>query len=151
MEQQTLISKNEGPNGGILLFAGRSNRQLAKRIAASLKMKLGKIVLREFKDGETFVKFNQNIRGQEVFLIQSTNAPARNILELLIMIDAARRASARRITVVIPYYGYARAERKDEPRIAITAKLLANLLVTAGAHRILTLDLHASAIQGFLT
>lgn len=131
------------------LFSGRAHPELAQRIAAYLNLELGKTEFRDFSDGETWVKYSENIRGQDVFIIQPTNAPARNILELLIMIDAARRASARRITAVIPYFGYARQDRKDQPRVSITAKLVANLLTTAGADRILTMDLHAPQIQGF--
>jgi ribose-phosphate pyrophosphokinase len=131
------------------LFSGRAHPELAQRIAAYLNLELGKNEFQEFSDGETWVKFCENIRGQDVFIIQPTCAPPRNLLELLIMIDAAKRASARRITAVIPYFGYARQDRKDQPRVSITAKLVANLLTTAGAHRILTMDLHAPQIQGF--
>jgi ribose-phosphate pyrophosphokinase len=131
------------------LFSGRAHPELAQRIAAYLNLELGKNEFREFSDGETWVKYCENIRGQDIFIIQPTGAPARNLLELLIMIDAARRASARRITAVIPYFGYARQDRKDQPRVSITAKLVANLLMTAGADRILTMDLHAPQIQGF--
>lgn len=131
------------------LFSGSSNPELAAKIAEHLGVELGQIKIRRFKDGEIWVKYTENIRGADVFLIQPTNAPADNILELLIMMDAARRASARRITAVIPYYGYARQDRKDQPRVAITAKLLANLIVQAGADRVLTMDLHAAQIQGF--
>lgn len=131
------------------LFSGRAHPELAQRIAAYLNLELGKNEFQEFSDGETWVKFCENIRGQDVFIIQPTCAPARNLLELLIMIDAAKRASARRITAVMPYFGYARQDRKDQPRVSITAKLVANLLTTAGANRILTMDLHAPQIQGF--
>jgi ribose-phosphate pyrophosphokinase len=131
------------------LFSGRAHPELAQRIAAYLNLELGKNEFQEFSDGETWVKFCENIRGQDVFIIQPTCAPPRNLLELLIMIDAAKRASARRITAVIPYFGYARQDRKDQPRVSITAKLVANLLTTAGANRILTMDLHAPQIQGF--
>ncbi len=132
-----------------LIFSGNANRPLAEKIAAYLHMPLGDSTIRYFSDGEIWVKYNQNIRGADVFLIQPTNAPARNLLELLIMIDAAKRASAERITAVIPYYGYARQDRKDQPRVAVSAKLMANLLSTAGANRVLTMDLHAPQIQGF--
>ncbi|MCG3158943.1 MAG: Ribose-phosphate pyrophosphokinase [bacterium] len=131
------------------LFSGRAHPELAQKIAAYLNLELGKSEFREFSDGETWVKFSENIRGQDVFIIQPTNSPPRNLLELLIMLDAARRASARRITAVIPYFGYARQDRKDQPRVSITAKLVANLLTTAGADRILTMDLHAPQLQGF--
>lgn len=131
------------------LFSGRAHPELAQRIANYLNLELGKTEFREFSDGETWVKYCENIRGQDVFIIQPTCAPARNLLELLIMIDAAKRASARRLTAVIPYFGYARQDRKDQPRVSITAKLVANLLTTAGADRVLTMDLHAPQIQGF--
>lgn len=132
-----------------IIFSGNANRGLAERIAQYLDIPLGHSTIKYFSDGELWVKYNQNIRGADVFIIQSTNAPARNLLELLIMMDAARRASSKRITAVIPYYGYARQDRKDQPRVAISAKLIANLLITAGADRILTMDLHAPQIQGF--
>ncbi len=132
-----------------VIVSGNANRKLAEKICEGLKIPLAKATIRYFSDGELWVKYNENIRGADVFIIQPTNAPARNLLELLIMIDAARRASAERITAVIPYYGYARQDRKDQPRVAISAKLMANLLTTAGASRILTMDLHAPQIQGF--
>lgn len=131
------------------IFSGRAHPELAEKIAGYLNLELGKNEFREFSDGETWVKFSENIRGQDVFIIQPTNSPARNLLELLIMIDAARRASAARIAAVIPYFGYARQDRKDQPRVSITAKLVANLIATAGADRILTMDLHAPQVQGF--
>jgi len=132
-----------------MIFAGSSNPPLAEKIADSIGVPLGQLELKHFSDGEIWVKFGENIRGREVFLIQSTNPPAENLLELLVMIDAARRASAKRITAVIPYFGYARQDRKDQPRVAITAKLMANLITVAGADRVMTMDLHASQIQGF--
>lgn len=122
---------------------------MAKKITQYLNIELGDNTIRDFSDGETWVKYNENIRGADVFLIQSTNAPPRNLLELLIMIDAAKRASAKRITAVIPYFGYARQDRKDQPRVSITAKLVANLLTTAGADRVLSMEMHAAQIQGF--
>lgn len=131
------------------LFSGRANPELAQKIGAYLNLALGQNEFRDFSDGETWVKYCENIRGADVFIIQSTCSPPRNLLELLIMCDAARRASARRITAVIPYFGYARQDRKDQPRVSITAKLVANLLTTAGADRVLTMDLHAPQIQGF--
>ena len=131
------------------LITGRSNRPLAEQIARYIGVELTACELRNFSDSELFIQINENIRGADVFIIQSTNPPAENILELLILIEAARRASASRITAVIPYYGYARQDRKDKPRVAITAKLIANLITTAGADRIITMDLHASQIQGF--
>lgn len=132
-----------------MIFSGGSNKPLADKIAQKLGKPLGAIELKRFSDGEIWVKFGENIRGCDVFLIQSTNPPAENLLELLIMIDAAKRASANRITAVIPYFGYSRQDRKDQPRVSITAKLVANLLTTAGADRIMTMDLHAAQIQGF--
>lgn len=131
------------------IFAGSASIELAQKIASYLNVPLGKSETRRFSDGELWVKYNENIRGADVFIIQSTHPPADNLLELLIMIDAARRASARRVTAVIPYYGYARQDRKDQPRVSITAKLAANLITTAGAERVLTMDLHSSQIQGF--
>jgi ribose-phosphate pyrophosphokinase len=131
------------------VFAGRANRPLAEQIANYLDTDLGACEIRQFADGEIFMKFNENVRGVDVFIVQPTFPPAENLLELLIMIDAASRASASRITAVIPYYGYARQDRKDQPRVAITAKLVANLITEAGADRVLTMDLHAGQIQGF--
>ncbi|GIK61781.1 MAG: ribose-phosphate pyrophosphokinase [Ignavibacteriota bacterium] len=132
-----------------MIFAGASNSPLAKKIASRVGKPLGLIELKRFSDGEIWVKFGENIRGLDIFLIQSTNPPADNLMELLIMIDAAKRASAKNITAVIPYFGYARQDRKDQPRVAITAKLIANLLTVAGADRIITMDLHAAQIQGY--
>lgn len=132
-----------------MIFAGGSNIPLAKKIASRIGKPLGAVELKRFSDGEIWVKFGENIRGLDVFLIQSTNPPADNWMELLIMIDAAKRASANTITAVIPYFGYARQDRKDQPRVAITAKLMANLLTVAGASRIITMDLHAAQIQGY--
>jgi len=132
------------------IFSGTSNPKLAKKITDRLKCDLGRIEIRRFPDGETFVKVLENIRGKDVFIVQSISQPPNeNLMELLIMIDAMRRASAARITAVLPFYGYARQDRKDQPRVPITAKLVANLLVAAGANRILTMDLHAQQIQGF--
>lgn len=132
------------------IFAGNSNKNLAEEIGRYLNMSLGQIDVFRFPDGEINVKIEESVRGEDVFIIQSTCPPANEyLMELLIMIDALRRASAGRITAVIPYYGYARQERKTKPREPITAKLVANLLVSAGANRILTMDLHAGQIQGF--
>jgi len=131
------------------LFSGSSNKPLAERIAGELKKKVSDCTLKRFSDDEIFFQIDENIRGMDVFIIQSTNPPASNLMELFIMIDACRRASARRITAVIPYYGYARQDRKDQPRVAITAKLVANLITTAGVDRVVLMDLHASQIQGF--
>jgi ribose-phosphate pyrophosphokinase len=133
----------------IKLVTGTSNPGLAQKIAAYLELELANCSVTRFSDGEIFVQINENIRGADLFIIQSTNPPAENLMELLMLIDASRRASAMRITAVIPYYGYSRQERKDRPRVPITAKLAANLITTAGADRILTFDLHASPIQGF--
>ena len=132
-----------------MIFAGGSNIPLAKKIASRIGKPLGTLELKRFSDGEIWVKYGENIRGLDIFIIQSTNTPADNWIELLIMIDAAKRASAQNITAVIPYFGYARQDRKDQPRVAITAKLMANLLTVAGASRIITMDLHAAQIQGY--
>ncbi len=133
----------------IQIITGTSNSILAEKIAQFLNCKLTDCTVKRFSDGEVFVQINENIRGADLFIIQPTNPPADNLMELLMLIEASRRASAMRITAVIPYYGYARADRKDRPRVSITAKLVANLLTTAGADRIITMDLHASQIQGF--
>ena len=132
------------------IFCGTSNQPLARDICASIGMEVGKSTIKPFPDGETFVKIEENVRGEDVFLVQSTSPPTNHhLMEMFIMIDALRRASAARITTVLPFYGYARQDRKDQPRVPITAKLIANLLVAAGASRILTMDLHAQQIQGF--
>lgn len=132
------------------LIAGNSNAPLAEAMAKHLNMSLTKASIRRFSDGEIFVEVEENVRGQDVFLIQSTSHPANeHIMELLITLDALKRASARRITAVIPYFGYARQDRKPGPRTPITAKLVANLITEAGADRVLTIDLHAGQIQGF--
>ena len=131
------------------LYAGRANYQLAKEIAKRIGQPLGECEIKNFSDGEIWIKYNENIRGSDVFIIQSTNPPADNLMELLIMIDAAKRASARRVTAVIPYFGYARQDRKDQPRVSVTAKLVANLITESGADRVITMDLHAPQIQGF--
>jgi ribose-phosphate pyrophosphokinase len=134
----------------VKIFSGTSNPPLAKAIAASIGIELGQCTVSAFPDGETFVKIEENVRGEDVFIVQSTSPPTNHhLMELFIMMDALRRASASRITAVLPYYGYARQDRKDQPRVPITAKLVANLLVAAGANRILTMDLHAQQIQGF--
>ena len=137
-------------NGELKLFSGRANLDLAEGIAQSLNIPLGKIEIVDFSDGEINVYIQENVRGMDCFLVQSTCTPAQsNIMELLILVDAFRRASARRITAVMPYFGYARQDRKVQPRVPITAKLVANLLGAAGTDRILTMDLHAGQIQGF--
>jgi ribose-phosphate pyrophosphokinase len=133
----------------MLLMAGTANRPLAEEIAAQLNEPLCRVTIRRFADGEIFVKIDENVRGQDVFIIQPTNAPAENLVELLILIDAAKRASAARVTAVIPYFGYARQDRKDQPRVAISAKLMANVITTAGAERVLGLDFHQHQLQGF--
>ncbi|RKX23118.1 MAG: ribose-phosphate diphosphokinase [Candidatus Zixiibacteriota bacterium] len=133
----------------IKIVSGKSNRNLADNIASYLKVGVTDCTIKRFSDGEVFVQINENVRGSDFFIVQPTNPPAENLMELLMLIDAARRASAMRITAVIPYYGYARQDRKDRPRVAITSKLIANLITTAGADRIITMDLHASQLQGF--
>ena len=132
------------------LISGTSHPDLARNISEYLKVSLCDVTVKAFPDGETFVKINENIRGQDVFIIQPTCPPTNsNLMELLITVDAAKRASAKRITAVIPFFGYARQDRKDQPRVPITAKLVANLLAAAGVNRVLTMDLHAGQIQGF--
>ncbi|MCB0729400.1 MAG: ribose-phosphate pyrophosphokinase [Ignavibacteriae bacterium] len=134
---------------GPRLFSGSSNPELAHKIAQYIGSPLGALELKKFSDGEIWVKYKENIRGGDVYLIQSTHNPAENLMELLIMIDAAKRSSVSRVTAVIPYFGYARQDRKDQPRVAITAKLVANLITVAGADRIIAMDLHAAQVQGF--
>ena len=137
-------------NGAIKLVAGNSNPALADAIAAYLETPLTKAVVRRFADMEIFVEIQENVRGADVFVLQSTSFPANDhLMELLIIIDALRRSSARRITAVIPYFGYARQDRKPGPRTPISAKLVANLITVAGANRVLSVDLHAGQIQGF--
>ncbi|HRZ39020.1 MAG TPA: ribose-phosphate pyrophosphokinase [Candidatus Paceibacterota bacterium] len=132
------------------IFSGTSNQPLAEAICKYIGIELGKCDVTRFPDGETFVKILENVRGQDAFIVQSTSPPTNHhLMELFIMMDALRRASASRITAVLPFYGYARQDRKDQPRVPITAKLVANLLVAAGANRVLTMDLHAQQIQGF--
>lgn len=137
-------------NNDIRIFTGNANPELARKICAHLKVPLGRAMVTTFSDGEIRVEVGENVRGRDVFLIQPTCPPAsQNLLELLVMMDAVKRASARRITAVIPYFGFARQDRKVAPRVPITAKLVADLLSTAGANRVLTLDLHVGQIQGF--
>jgi ribose-phosphate pyrophosphokinase len=132
------------------VFSGSANRDLAERICKYLGVPLGQATIKSFPDGETYVKIEENIRGRDVFIVQPTSPPTNeHLMELLIMVDAARRASADRITAVIPFFGYARQDRKDQPRVPITAKLVANLLHASGVHRVLTMDLHAQQVQGF--
>jgi ribose-phosphate pyrophosphokinase len=137
------------PRRGFKLLAGTANPALAEEISACLGVELGKVTMSRFSDGEIFVRIDENIRGHDVFIVQPTNPPAENIMELLLILDAVRRASAARTTCVMPYYGYSRQDRKDQPRVAIGAKLMANLIVTAGADRVLGIDFHQHALQGF--
>ena len=131
------------------IFSGRATRYLAEKIAISYGKKLGDVLVTDFSDGEFQPSFEENVRGNDLFIVQSTFAPSDNLFELLLMIDAAKRASARHIIAVIPYFGFARQDRKDKPRVSIAAKLIANLLTAAGVQRIITIDLHADQIQGF--
>ena len=133
----------------VKIFSGRATRYLAENIALSFGAKLGEVQVTEFSDGEFNISFEENLRGNDVYIVQSTFPPSVNLMELLLMVDAAKRASARQITAVIPYFGYARQDRKDKPRVPITAKLIANLLTAAGVQRLITIDLHADQIQGF--
>ena len=137
------------PAHGFKLLSGTGNRPLAEEIGRQLGIALTKVTCNRFADGEIFVRIDENVRGNDVFIVQSTNAPAENIMELLLLIDAARRASAARITVVMPYYGYSRQDRKDQPRVAIGAKLVANMIMSAGADRLLGIDFHQHQLQGF--
>ena len=131
------------------MFTGTAHPEIGKKIAEHLGVEMGKVSINRFKDGEIKIKIEENIRGMDVFIVQPTFSPGDNLLELLLFLDAAKRASAKGITAVIPYFGYARQDRKDEPRVPISAKLMANLIITAGANRVLTIDLHADQIQGF--
>ena len=137
------------PIHGFRVLTGNANRPLAEEIAKCLGTELCKTTVTRFADGEVFVRLDENVRGADVFIVQPTNPPADNIMELLLLVDAAKRASAARVTCVMPYYGYARQDRKDQPRVAIGAKLMANMIMRAGADRILGLDLHAHQLQGF--
>lgn len=134
---------------GVKIFSGRASEELAMKIAKSYGVELGNVIISEFSDGEFQPSFEETVRGQDVFILQSTMPPTENLFELLLMIDAARRASARKIIAVIPYFGFARQDRKDKPRVAIGAKLVANMLMAAGVDRVMTMDLHADQIQGF--
>jgi ribose-phosphate pyrophosphokinase len=133
----------------VKLFAGSVSQDLTAEISRKIGVPVGKSTVRRFADGELKIKIDENIRGLDVYFVQSTQPPADNILELLLFLDAAKRASAERVTAVIPYFGYARQDRKDEPRVPISSKLIANLLTVSGANRILTIDLHSEQIQGF--
>jgi ribose-phosphate pyrophosphokinase len=137
------------PSHGLKLLVGSGNPALSEEIARHLGVEPAKLSTTRFADGEIFVRIDENVRGNDVFILQPTNAPADNIMELLLLIDAARRASAARITAVMPYYGYSRQDRKDQPRVAIGAKLVANMIVMAGANRVLGLDFHQHQLQGF--
>ncbi|OJX37436.1 MAG: ribose-phosphate pyrophosphokinase [Flavobacteriia bacterium 40-80] len=136
-------------SAGVKIFSGRASFELAEKIAKAYGIPLGNVKVTDFSDGEFQPSFEETVRGQDVFLIQSTMPPSDNLFELLLMIDAAKRASARKIIAVIPYFGFARQDRKDKPRVAIGAKLVANMLMAAGVDRIITMDLHADQIQGF--
>ena len=136
-------------NSKVKIFSGNANHSLAEAIAKSYGQDLGKVTFSRFSDGEFLPSFEQTVRGDDVFIVQSTNPPTENLMELLMMIDAARRASARKIIAVLPYFGFARQDRKDKPRVPIGAKLVANLLTAAGADRIVSMDMHADQIQGF--
>lgn len=135
--------------GPLLLLSGRANRPLALEIGEQIGKSPDGATIKKFADGEIFVRIDRNVRGRDVYIIQSTNSPAETIMELLLLIDAARRASAARVTAVIPYFGYGRQDRKDQPRVAIGAKLVANLIVAAGADRVISIDFHQHQIQGF--
>jgi ribose-phosphate pyrophosphokinase len=137
------------PSHGFKLLVGSGNPALSQEIAGALGVEPCKTTISRFADGEIFVRIDENVRGNDVFILQPTNPPAENIMELLLLIDAAKRASAARITCVMPYYGYSRQDRKDQPRVAIGAKLLANMIVIAGANRVLGLDFHQHQLQGF--
>jgi len=132
------------------VFSGRSNIKLAKGICDSLSIPLGEVTIKDFSDGEMYVAFNENIRNEDVFIIQSTNSPSSHLLEMLLMLDAAKRASARTVVAVIPYFGYARQDRKDKPRVPISSRLILDLICAAGVDRIITMDLHSPQIQGFV-
>lgn len=136
-------------SSGVKIFSGRASKQLGEQIAKSFGIEPGNVIVSEFSDGEFQPSFEETVRGQDVFIVQSTMPPADNLMELLLMVDAAKRASAKKIIAVIPYFGFARQDRKDKPRVAIGAKLVANMLMAAGVNRLMTMDLHADQIQGF--
>jgi len=140
------VSNRHNP---VKIFSGRNSEYISKKIAESYGQPLGEISIQQFSDGEIQPNFVESVRGCDIFIVQSTFAPSDNLMELLLMIDAAKRASARYITAVIPYYGYARQDRKDKPRVAIGSKMIADILSAAGANRVMTMDLHAAQIQGF--
>jgi len=151
--EKFLILQRFGENNSIMaqikIFSGRATRYLAEKIAFSYSQPLGEVQVTVFSDGEFNTSFEENLRGRDVFIVQSTFPPAENLFELLMLVDAAKRASARQIIAVMPYFGFARQDRKDKPRVPITAKLIANLITAAGVNRIITIDLHADQIQGF--
>ncbi len=139
-------------NGAQLkIFSGQSNKPLAEKIAEALNTKLGALTIKRFADNELWIKFEENIRGRDVFIVQPTNAPAGNIVEVLLILDAAKRASATSVTLVIPYFGYGRQDRKDEPRVPVSSKVMVDVFTATGASRIITMDLHSTQIQGFAT
>ena len=138
-------------NNNLKIFSGRSNPILAEKIVESLGIGLGQLTIKNFADGELWIKFEENIRGTDVFIIQSTNSPAENIMELVLIIDAAVRASANTVTAVIPYFGYGRQDRKDNPRVPISSRVMVDLITATGVNRIITMDLHSTQIQGFAT
>ena len=138
-------------NNSLKIFSGRSNLILSQKIVESLGIELGQLNIQNFADGELWIKFEENIRGTDVFIIQSTNSPAENIMELVLIIDAAVRASANTVTAVIPYFGYGRQDRKDKPRVPISSRVMVDLITATGADRIITMDLHSTQIQGFAT
>ena len=138
-------------NNSLKIFSGRSNPTLSQKIVESLGIELGQLNIQNFADGELWIKFEENIRGTDVFIIQSTNSPAENIMELVLIIDAAVRASANTVTAVIPYFGYGRQDRKDKPRVPISSRVMVDLITATGADRIITMDLHSTQIQGFAT
>jgi ribose-phosphate pyrophosphokinase len=137
------------PSHGFKLLSGTANKALAEEMAGHIGVDLCKVTITRFADGEIFCRIDENVRGNDIFIVQPTNPPAENILELLLLIDACKRASAARITVVMPYYGYSRQDRKDQPRVSIGAKVMANMITSAGAHRLLGLDFHQHQLQGF--
>tara|TARA_Y100000748_G_scaffold192717_1_gene161360 strand:- start:3204 stop:4166 length:963 start_codon:yes stop_codon:yes gene_type:complete len=131
------------------IFSGTNSRELTAKIAEKAKLNIGELAIERFSDGELWVKYNENLRGNDIYIVQSTNAPGDNIVELALLIDAAKRASAEKINVIIPYFGYSRQDRKDEPRVPISAKVMMDIFTQAGADRIVTMDLHSTQIQGF--
>ena len=131
------------------IFSGTNSRELTAKIAEKAKLNVGELAIERFSDGELWVKYNENLRGNDIYIVQSTNSPGDNIIELALLIDAAKRASAEKINVIIPYFGYSRQDRKDEPRVPISAKVMMDIFTQAGADRIVTMDLHSTQIQGF--